>query len=445
MASDLIQIGKSGANAARSALELTAQNIANANNSDYARRSLTLAEVTGTGSVAFYSSSALSGVRVDQVLRSDALFLQNQARRTSGDLARADAELAGLRSAEAAIEQAGIYPAIVEFEAALAALAPDPLNPSLRAAVLENGRTLAESLRIADSTLAQAGAQIRFDAGARADQVNLAIAELARLNAAIIRAEPGASAHVTLLDQRDAQLRAMAEQLDIAVEYLPSGAVNVHQGDSGGPALVSGTTGSTLTLATNADGTIGFTLDGAPVTPGSGALAGQAQALVAQRDTKAQLDALAALVIVQVNTAQANGTAPDGSTGQPFFSGSNAGDIAVVLASGAGIATATAGAPAGSRNIANLDALRDALANGGPAAEADRILFELSNATRNRGITRDALATIAETAEVSLARETGVDLDAEAASLVRYQQAFEASGRVIQVAADIFDTILGIR
>ena len=64
----------------------------------------------------------LHGVRVDQVLRSDSVFLQNQARRTSGDLARADAELAGLRNAEAAIEQAGIYPAIVEFESALAAL-----------------------------------------------------------------------------------------------------------------------------------------------------------------------------------------------------------------------------------------------------------------------------------------------------------------------------------
>lgn len=445
MASDLIQIGKSGTAAARSALELTAQNIANSSNPDYARRSLTLAEVTGTGSVAFYSSSALSGVRVDQVLRSDSVFLQNQARRTAGDVARADAELTGLREAEAAIEQAGIHPAIVELEAALAVLAPDPLNPSLRAAVLENGRTLAESLRIADGALGLAGTQIRFEAAARVEQVNLASTELARLNSALVRTEPGTSAHVTLLDQRDAQLRAMAEHLDIAVEYLPGGAVNVRLGDSGGPSLVSGTSASTLALATNADGTIAFTLDGAPVTPGSGALAGQAQALVAQRDAGAQLDALAALVIARVNTAQANGTAPDGSAGQPFFSGSGASDIAVALASGSGIATAPAGSPAGSRDTGNLAALRSAMANGGPASEADRILFELSSRVRSRSITRDALATIAETAQVSLARETAVDLDAEAASLVRFQQAFEASGRVIQVAADIFDTILGIR
>ena len=38
-----------------------------------------------------------------------------------------------------------------------------------------------------------------------------------------------------------------------------------------------------------------------------------------------------------------------------------------------------------------------------------------------------------------------VHLDAEAADLVRLQQAFEANSRVIQVAAELFDTILGLR
>ena len=34
--------------------------------------------------------------------------------------------------------------------------------------------------------------------------------------------------------------------------------------------------------------------------------------------------------------------------------------------------------------------------------------------------------------------------DAEAANLLRFQQAFQASGRVMQAASDIFDTLLGI-
>jgi len=52
---------------------------------------------------------------------------------------------------------------------------------------------------------------------------------------------------------------------------------------------------------------------------------------------------------------------------------------------------------------------------------------------------------VVESAEAAVLREVGVDLDVEAANLVRLQQAFEANSRVIQVAADIFDTLLGLR
>lgn len=445
MASDLLLIGKSGTVAARSALELTAQNIANADNENYSRRTIGLAEIISTGSIAGYSDSALGGVRVDRVLRTDAVFLQNQARRTGGDLARADAELAGLQATEAAIEQTGIYPAIVEFEAALARLQSDPLDGALRAAVLESGRALAGTLNIADNTLDQSSEQIRFEAGAGVGEVNIFTAEIARLNAKIVRTEPGSTSHAALLDQRDGNLAELAERLDIAVDYAPDGTVDVRIGNSGGPSLVIGTVSTDLAVSTNGDGTIAFSVGGAAVSVASGSLAGQAQALVGQRDYGVRLDDLAALTIQRVNTAQANGAAQDGSAGQPFFSGTNAADIAVALTNGSGIATAPSGSPANSRDTANLEALRSALATGGPASEADRLLFDLANSVRSRGVTRDALATIASAAETALVAETGVDLEQEAVNLVRYQQAFEASGRVIQVASDLFNTILGIR
>ncbi len=153
MSSNLLLIGKSGTVAARAALDLTAQNIANAANADYARRTLSMAEVAAKGGIGMEPGASLSGVRPDQVLRTNSLFLQNEARRTSGDLARADAELAGLGNAETAIEQAGIYPALVDFEASLARLASDPLGGALRAAVVEDARRLAQTFQIASNGL----------------------------------------------------------------------------------------------------------------------------------------------------------------------------------------------------------------------------------------------------------------------------------------------------
>jgi flagellar hook-associated protein 1 FlgK len=39
---------------------------------------------------------------------------------------------------------------------------------------------------------------------------------------------------------------------------------------------------------------------------------------------------------------------------------------------------------------------------------------------------------------------SGVNLDEEAANLQRYQQAYQAAGKVLATAATLFDTILGI-
>ena len=54
---------------------------------------------------------------------------------------------------------------------------------------------------------------------------------------------------------------------------------------------------------------------------------------------------------------------------------------------------------------------------------------------------QDALLTQATTAQQSM---SGVNLDEEAANLIRYQQAYQASARVLNVAKSLFDDILSI-
>jgi flagellar hook-associated protein 1 FlgK len=198
-------------------------------------------------------------------------------------------------------------------------------------------------------------------------------------------------------------------------------------------------------MATAGDGTISFTLDGNPVTPLSGALVGRGQALVKLADTRSQLDAIADGIIATVNTAQASGAALDGSPGAAMLSGSGAAGIALAFEQGALIATAPAGSGPGSRDLGNLAALRNALAGNDAAGTMDALLFDVSATVRGRTITRNTLEVIADNARIALAAQAGVDLDQEAINLVRFQQAFQASGRVMQVASDLFDTLLGIR
>ena len=445
MGADLISIARSGAAAARAALDLTAQNIANASSEGYVRRTLTVSELAANSGAASPTALNLAGVRITGVTRNADVFRQSEVRRTGADAARASAEVAGLENIEAAVEQTGVYDSIVAFEASLQQLLSDPTDGSLRAAVLEQGRTLAETFNVAASSLDAVGEGLRFEAQDGVEEVNRIAGELARVNLRLSRAADASSDQTTLLDQRDSLLEQISKYANVTTTYNQDKTVSVTIGGTAGQTLVTGGTASTLGMATAPDGTISFTLAGNPASISSGALAGRSQALVQLADTRGQLDALAATIVSVVNAAQANGVDLDGNAGQALFSGTGAADMALTATAGSAIATAPAGAGAGSRDAANLAALRSALDTANPAGTMDTLLFTISSAVAGRTVTRDALESIASTAKVALQAQAGVDLDEEAVNLVRFQQAFQANGRVMQVASDVFDSILGIR
>lgn len=444
MASDLLSIGRSGTRAARVALDLTAQNIANASSEGYVRRSVLLKEVSASGSLGRPNDVYLSGVRLDRVIRNSDPFRQAEVRRTSADAARAEAEVAGLERIEAAVEQSDAFSSIVRFEAALQQLASDPIDSSLRAAVIEEARTMANSLNLASNSLDAVGNTVRFEVDAGVDQVNVLAAELARVNLRLARSADASSDQTMLLDQRDLLLEKLSAFSGIDVSIAANQTAEVRLGGSSGPQLVSFGNASAFAMTTAADGTISFTVGGSAVAVTSGSLGGNAQALQKLKDINADLDALAGNLIDTVNTVQTGGVALDGSAGQPLLSGTGAGDIALAIEQGSLLATAPAGADANSRDATNLIALRNALGTSDPAGSMDALLFHISSAVSGRSLTRDALQSIADTARIALQSQAGVDLDQETANLVRFQQAFQASGRVMQVASDLFDTLLAI-
>lgn len=445
MSSDLLSIARSGATAARIALDVTAQNIANASSEGYVRRSVSLSEVATSGTFGRVGDVSLSGVRLSGVTRNADLFRQAEVRRTGSDAARAGAELGALENVEAAVEQSGLYPAIVEFEAALQRLAGNTVDRSLREAALESARNLASTFNLAAGALDAVGELQRFEAQEGVDQVNTAAQELARINLRLARAADATSDQSALLDQRDVLLQRLSTFADVTATIAADQTVTVRLGGVSGEALVAGGTVQPFAMTSAADGTIGFDLGGAAVTPASGSLAGRANALATLAATRASLDRLADGLIVAANTGQAGGATLDGTPGQPLFGGSGASGIALALVSGDQFATAPMGAAAGSRDPANLAALRSALTTADIAGGADALLFSISSTVASRRTTSEALQTIAGSARAALTAQAGVDLDAEAVNLVRFQQAFQASGKAMQVASTLFDTLLAIR
>jgi len=72
------------------------------------------------------------------------------------------------------------------------------------------------------------------------------------------------------------------------------------------------------------------------------------------------------------------------------------------------------------------------------------IVSQIGNKAREVEITGKAQQTLYEQAETTRAQLSGVNLDEEAANLLRYQQAYQAAAKMMDVASSLFDEILAL-
>ena len=73
-----------------------------------------------------------------------------------------------------------------------------------------------------------------------------------------------------------------------------------------------------------------------------------------------------------------------------------------------------------------------------------QLVSEIGNKTRQVQVTGETQRILLEQAQSSRDSLSGVNLDEEAANLIRYQQAYQASAKAMQIGASLFDTILQI-
>ena len=69
----------------------------------------------------------------------------------------------------------------------------------------------------------------------------------------------------------------------------------------------------------------------------------------------------------------------------------------------------------------------------------------VGNIARQATIAQTALKVVHDQAVTAKDQVSGVSLDQEAADLIRYQQAYQAAAKVLQVGSQLFDSILQVR
>lgn len=110
--------------------------------------------------------------------------------------------------------------------------------------------------------------------------------------------------------------------------------------------------------------------------------------------------------------------------------------------------SANTGGVADNRNALLLASLqtRNTVSGGTASYQAaySRLVSDVGSETRESQIQLTAQEALVKQTSGALESFSGVNLDEEAANLVRYQQAYQASGKVLQIASTLFDTLLAL-
>ena len=329
--SDLLSLGASGVRAYQTALDIVGENIANANVAGYSRRTAMVTEnpSAGGGFPLVRQTAAGSGVNVSGVARAYDAFLASDARTASGDYARAQTRQYWLSEIQSFLNTGsqGLSGRLTAFYNAAQDVAADPTALSARDAFLSAAGEVAAQFRSLAQSFDATRVGIKQDVDQTVDRINDLTSALSTLNGTIRRTAAGTSSSASLEDERDRLLNELATLTKIDVTVRGDGTVDLRLDNANGPVLLD-QMGAKLLGATEANGKIRLTLDpfgssGTIPVPGSGVLAGLADAYTQNSDSTAAIDTLAQQFITSVNAAHRQGVDLNGVAGGDLFAASS--------------------------------------------------------------------------------------------------------------------------
>lgn len=452
----IFSIGLSGLNAAQSGLNTTSNNISNVFTPGYNREMTLLGEGRGDG-----------GVRVNDIQRQFNQYVANQlnaATSSSSALAAYQGQISQIDNL-LADRDAGLAPLMQSFFSSLEDLVGAPSDPAARQGVLGTAQALSAQFRSFDGYLQDMQEGINGQIRDEVTQINNTTEQLATLNReiALARARSGEAPN-GLLNQRDQLVAELSERMDVRVLVQDGKSYNISLPN--GQPLVSGTHHYRVEAMDSPNDpqrtVLGYRDSGGNLvalpenTVKGGSLGGLMEFRSESLDkAQTQLGELAVALAEGVNAVHEKGYDLNGETGIPFFEIQSsdlkraAGNLHVAITNVDQIAAAEEpGATGDNRNALALQNLQNEPLVGGKATLNQAyasMVSDVGNKTNVVQVNLEARQGLTDQLRAVQQSESGVNLDEEAANLLRYQQFYAANARVIDTASTIFDTILGLR
>jgi flagellar hook-associated protein 1 len=444
-----LSVALSGLQASQGALEITANNVANASTPGYSRERPVLVE---GDPIVTDSLTVGSGVvlKDSQSLRDPILELRlNQETQQQG---RFDATVSSMQQVEVMFNGNGndLGTQITNFFNSLQELSTNPADLSQRQGVLTAAANLANGFHTITANLQSQRSNLDLSVSQAVDQINVYTTQIAQLNTEIEGLQNLHQNADTLIDQRNSVIRQLSGLIDVSEVQSNNGLTIT---TSSGTPLVAEQRSFSLQTQLDSSGVNHIFAQGVDITGkiSGGNLAG----LVDARDQEipqllSNLDTLASGLANALNTAHQGGFDLSGAPGGNLFTPPPAGgsgaaaSFSVAITDPAKLAASSDGSQGSNGNLSQLLAVgNQPIANGQtPTDFYSGMVYRVGTVVANATAEQDASTQILQQLEDQRSSISGVSMDEEASNMIVYERGYEAAARVISAISDMTDTAI---
>ena len=336
----IINTGAQSLDASQLELDITSQNISNANVSGYSREVVN--ESAGSQEDGTLGQIG-TGVDTTSIERLRDTFVDEETQDQTSQQGSLQQQSTVLKSIESIFNEpssSGLQSSLDTFFSDWQNVANSPEDSGARTTLVTDATSLTDQFHSMSTSLSTLDSQQNSQIVQTVSQVNSILQQISTLNATIGSVQQDSTNNANdSLDQQDALLTKLSGLINISTSVNSSGQVTV---SSGGTELVSPLDCKQLTTVSgtgsgssqNANVSIQIAGTQTAFSPQGGQLEG----LINARDTiipeyESQLDALANGVATNVNSLQEQGYTLNNTTGIPFFSESTTGAANIALSS----------------------------------------------------------------------------------------------------------------
>ncbi len=445
-----MSIATGAALAQEQALQITADNVANANTAGYTRKAPVLEQEPGyfNGQFIVGRGVALTGA---QSLRDRVLELRlGQQQQTQGSL---DAYVPAMSPVELLFTgSSDLGSSIDQMFSALSQLAADPSNSSLRQTVLSAAGTVVQNFQTDASDLTSTQTSLNENVVQLTEKINSLTSQIAALNPEVDRMQKLGQDTGAYEDQRTKLVQDLSQLANV---QITTGDDGITITTASGTPLVVGNHAYALTTARDATTGLQHVYNGSTDVTADftgGNLGGTLQA----RDQDIpgllnSLDTLAYNFANAMNTAHSAGYDLNGNTGVNLFMtpaavAGAALNLKLQIAQPSQLAASSDASPGGNGNLTKLLAVANtAIANGETPSQCYAgLVFQAGNLVAQATAQQTASKATLQQLQKQRDALSGVALDEEATNLIQYQRAFQAAARVVNALDECLQSALQI-